>query len=81
MSYLWNYMEKQNWSCEKKVNWFIRGNMILFGVLGLALWSVVQIFAFQTVEWMICFIGYPAFFLGCIGGILWLGRRQCSASR
>lgn len=62
MKYLWDYFEKKNWMAATKYKALLWLLSILFGVAGALIWGVVQIRALKTVDWLICFIGYPVVF-------------------
>lgn len=43
---------------------------VLSAAAGFVLWLIIKHWALSSVEWMICFIGYPAV-TACIGVILY----------
>ena len=59
MKYIWNKIEDKNWKTATKVNAFLWVLGVLYGSIGLVVWSVVRIWALKTLDWMICFVGYP----------------------
>ena len=59
MRYLWNYIEDKNWKAGTKYRAFLWVLGFIFGVIGLILWSFVQLWTLKAMEWMICFVGYP----------------------
>lgn len=61
MKNLWSYIDSKNWSRESKYKaaFFILG--FLSALFGFIVWLVVRNWALQTLDWMICFIGYPVF--------------------
>ena len=75
MEMIWSYLDSKRISENSKQYIFLLTNVIAFCVLGLLIWSVVSRFALSTIDWMICFIGYPGFFLGFIGGAVYLCRK------
>ncbi|MDO4943370.1 MAG: hypothetical protein Q4E73_11135, partial [Lachnospiraceae bacterium] len=63
---------KTNFSNLKIAEYFFLFLLILSsGIIGGVIWLSIHSFAFGTVDWLLCFIGYPAsiFFLS---GILYL---------
>lgn len=58
MKYIWNQMENKKWKAETKAKAFQWISVILFGIIGLLLWGIVQIWTLKTLDWMFCFIGY-----------------------
>lgn len=55
---------------------FLFLNTIAWAIIGFVLWCVVRLFALDCIEWAICFVGYPAFFIGIVGGVLYLWNRN-----
>lgn len=64
------------WNISKNVNLFLTLNTIAWAIIGFILWCVVRLVAFDNIISAICFIGYPAFFIGIIGGIIFLWNRN-----
>ncbi len=59
MKKLWIYLDEKNLPAVNKYHlaFILYGSLsALFGFL---LWSVLRIWMFSTLDWMICFIGYP----------------------
>lgn len=52
--------------------WFLMFNTTVSGLSGLILWLAIMPYAFNTIDWLICFIGYPAMFYGYIGGLIYM---------
>lgn len=74
MNTLWKVIGKQDLSKRGKMRWFLVLNCIKYSLLGFFVWLVVRNFAFDTIDWAFCFIGYPGFFFGFLGGYLFLCR-------
>lgn len=75
MSGLWEWMNGKNFSKEGKVIGFLLINCLKYSALGLGLWLIVSRFALTTYDWAICFTLYPGFFIGYIGGTIFLWRK------
>lgn len=75
MSKLWEWMDKKDLTKEGKIRGFLALNCMIFSILGFFVWLTVSRFALSTIEWAICFVGYPGFFIGYLGGFLFLSRR------
>ena len=45
-------------------------------LIGLLVWGVVRVFALDALPWALCFMGYPGFFIGFIGGIFFLWTKD-----
>ena len=72
MSGLWKWVDDKNISREAKTGIFLFFNSILWGVIGFVTWIFVSMFALSTWDWALCFVGYPGFFVGYIGGFIFL---------
>ena len=76
MKLFYEKIEERAWNREKKQYVFILVNVLFFALIGLALWFVVGQFLLNGISWLICFIGYPAVFVGFFGGIIYLCRKK-----
>lgn len=56
---LWNCFEKKDWKIFSKQRAFFGALMLLSGMIGYCIWLIVSLYALKTLDWMICFIGYP----------------------
>ena len=59
MKSLWNYIDQKNWTEGSKYRITLIILSILFSTAGLLTWLVIRIWALQTFDWMLCFVGYP----------------------
>lgn len=59
---------------QEKRQIFLILNTLLFGVIGFFVWYVIHFFFLNRIDWLICFIGYPAVCLGYMGGLLYFMR-------
>ncbi|MGN0160084.1 MAG: hypothetical protein ACI4AQ_01715 [Lachnospiraceae bacterium] len=75
MSRLWEWVDKKNLSEQAKTGVFLFLNMVLYGVLGFLVWMVISRFTLSTLDWAVCFVGYPGFFIGYLGGFFFLCRK------
>lgn len=55
---------------------FLLLNSAKFALFGFIVWLLVSRFALSSIEWAICFIGYPGFFIGYLGGFLFLCKER-----
>lgn len=72
MSRLWKWVDDKNISRDAKTGLFLIFNIILWSVIGFVAWTFVSMFALNTLDWALCFVGYPGFFVGYIGGFIFL---------
>ncbi len=75
MTVIWNYVNKRYANDNKKISYFLMANVLFWGVTGFLIWAVIQLFALKTIDYALCFAGYPAFFIGIVGGTLFLWEK------
>ena len=63
------------WKKIHKTSLFLVVNTVCWMLIGLLVWGVVRVFAFDALPWALCFMGYPGFFIGFIGGIFFLWNK------
>lgn len=61
---------------DKKRGLFLLINTFCFGMLGLLLWLVIHFFFLNRIDWLLCFVGYPAMCFGYMGGLLYFLRKD-----
>lgn len=68
---MWNWLSGFNFKKKTRVWTFIMLNIVYNGFLGYIAWLIIgrQLFD-NNLNWMLCFIGYPALLIGFISGIL-----------
>lgn len=59
MKRLWTYIDGKNWRMETKYRAALLIVGAVFVLSGLAVRSIIRIWALSTWEWMACFVGYP----------------------
>ncbi len=59
MKALWNMIEKKKWTAKAKYAAALLLLGAVFALAGFALWMVIRLRALSSVDWMLCFIGYP----------------------
>lgn len=59
MKYLWGFIDRRSWRIETKLlaAFLILG--VILSAVGFVLWLILRSFVFNSVGWMICFIGWP----------------------
>ncbi len=60
MKTLWRYIDERTWSAETKYRMVMLASCAAAAVAGLVFWLIVRMWVLSTVDWMLCFIGYPA---------------------
>ena len=74
---LWNFSKKTDMSSNTaREKLFVALCTVLFALLGLIVWFFLHFFICNSIYWLLCFIGYPAFFAGFVGGIFYTWKME-----
>lgn len=76
MKLIWRYVNSLNIKFNNKIGIFLTATVFASSLAGLLIWYALHFFTFNTVTWAICFAGYPGFFVGLIGGVIYLYRHE-----
>ena len=74
---LWQWLNDREWKSSAKTGIFIILYMILICIVGLSLWFPLSIW-FPGIDALVCIVGYPTYFVGYVGGIVYLCRHEFS---
>ena len=70
---IWNKVNTLNVDRKTKHRIYIAANTVLYTLLGLIVWFIIDEFITKNVhEWFACFVGYPSVLLGLCGSIFTL---------
>ena len=74
---IWNLIGKSNLSENDKKNLFLLVMTEIYGVIGYLLWLIIgrQLFD-NRIDWLLCFIGLPAFFPGFLFAIFYVYNHE-----
>ncbi len=72
MNILWKMIGGLNMSRRSKNRFFVLAVMLLSVLGGLALYFLIGRHFLPGTEWLLCFAGYPAVFIGFFGGNMYL---------
>ena len=61
MNALWKYIENKNWNTETKYKALLLILSVLSAAAGFIIWLIIRTRMLASVDWMLCFIGYPVF--------------------
>lgn len=75
MSKLWSWVDSKNLTREGKVRFFLFLNCSLYSLFGFLVWLLVSQFGLSTPDWSLCFVCYSVFFIGYVGGFVFLSRK------
>jgi hypothetical protein len=76
MKKLWNVVNGLDVKRDVKAGLFLW--ILIIGNIGIGggLWFLFGRILFPGIEWLLCFIGYPAILVGFFGGILYLYKHE-----
>ena len=63
MKLLWERINDKGWKKSIKMHSFISISCIVGSVVGWIIWYLIHFVLFNTIEWMMVFIGYPFVFI------------------
>lgn len=72
MRTIWNIVNKLEIRRDSKRHVFFLLVSILSGALGAMIWIFIGKFFLTDIIWLLCFIGYPAVFVGGVCGVIYL---------
>ena len=73
---LWMTISKMEINNATKNKLFLGAMIIVNILIGGVLWLILGRLIFVGIDWFICFMGYPAIFVGFFGGILYLYNHE-----
>ncbi len=60
MKKIWKYIDQKDYDADTKYNLAVLLFSTIYALTGLLLWLVIRIWVLSSVDWMLCFMGYPA---------------------
>lgn len=76
MKTLWNMVNQIHIKNTWKYNLFLLLFIFINLVLGACVWLLLGRLILPGTDWLLCFMGYPAVFVGLFGGVIYLYRNQ-----
>ena len=76
MKTLWNMVNQIHIKNTWKYNLFLFLFIFINLVLGACVWLLLGRLILPGTDWLLCFMGYPAVFVGLFGGVIYLYRNQ-----
>lgn len=76
MKTLWNMVNQIDVKNTWKNNLFLVLFILINMVLGACVWLLLGRLILPGTDWLLCFMGYPAVFVGLFGGVIYLYRNQ-----
>jgi len=72
MKKLWNMVNRLNMEKRMKNRIYLALLVFVNIIIGGLLWLLLGRLVLPGIDWLLCFMGYPAIFGGFFGGILYL---------
>lgn len=76
MKKIWTLVNQTSLKRETKNQLFLILEVIITGSIGCLLWLTLGRLLLSGLSWLICFICYPAYFIGFFGGLLYLCNHE-----
>ncbi|MCR4834381.1 MAG: hypothetical protein K5900_12470 [Butyrivibrio sp.] len=76
MRKLWNVLNKLDIKYDVKTAIFLCVSVAVNLGIGAGLWLLFGRIFFPGIEWLFCFMGYPAIFIGFFGGVIYLCNHE-----
>lgn len=76
MTRLWIAINGLNVMRQTKRKLYLSTLTLINMLIGGTVWLLLGRFLLSTIDWLLCFMGYPAIFAGFIGGILYLYNHE-----
>ncbi len=76
MRTIWNKLNNMNMRIHTKNTLFLTLMVTLCGMAGGLIWMILGRHFCMGLLWFLCYIGYPAVFIGLIGGTLFLYKHE-----
>lgn len=55
---------------------FLSAATLISGLAGFLVWYALHFIALNDIYWALCFVGYPACFVGILGGSIFLWKKE-----
>ena len=74
---IWNWIDSKHFPRRIRDALFLAAVTLVYALAGYLLWLILgqRLFS-DRVDWMLCFIGFPAFFPGFLMGIIYLYKYE-----
>ena len=76
MKRLWNVINEMKIKKEIKNKLYLGVLIAINIVMGGVAWALFGRLVLPGIDWLLCFMGYPAIFIGLFGGILYLCNHE-----
>lgn len=76
MKQLWNVINGFDARKDVKARLFLWLLFVANILIGAGLWILIGRLFLPEIKWLICFMGYPAMFIGLFGGLIYLYNHE-----
>ncbi len=76
MKTAWKMIDTLQVKREVKNKLFILSQVLFYALIGAAVWGVLGRLVLPEIMWFLCFIGYPATFIGFFGSAFYLYKNE-----
>lgn len=76
MKRMWNIIDSFKVKRETKNRLFIWSQIMFYALAGAVVWVLLGRLVLPGIDWLLCFIGYPAIFIGFFGSVLFLYNNE-----
>lgn len=76
MHKIWTLVNQLKIAKAKKVRLFLCLMTCISGLAGSFIWLIIARSWLKSLAWLLCFIAYPAIFVGIIGGMIYLYKHE-----
>lgn len=76
MKIYWDWCDTIFDLMNKKIDFFLFINTVVFGFLGFLIWYILHFICLNNIEGLLCFVGYFAVLPGYMGGLIYFMRKD-----
>lgn len=76
MKRTWKLIDSFKVKKETKNKMFIWSQVMLYVLIGAVVWGLLGRLVLPGIDWLLCFSGYPAIFIGFFGSVLFLYNNE-----
>jgi len=76
MQIIWDFTGRMRFPARMRTRMFLFLNISAFLMMGLLAWLLIETVTDLNLQWLICFLGYPGYFIGYIGGLFFVMKKD-----
>ena len=78
MKKIWSVVNQLSVKKSTKNTIYINVEIVVYALLGALVWFILGRFFLPGLDWLLCFIGYPALYVGLFGRTFYLYNHEFS---